>query len=202
MVRDVLLQEVDALVCRGILPTRMKGRCVCSAPSARLVKEIAAEVRYTTGLNAGSAGYDQVVPLELLGPHLRAAGDPDWRISAAARDSYIRGVVPGVDARPPRAPSVFDRKTKWRMYEDFGLLHSKDNYQSCQDIVDAGVLKFQAEAAEDLEVGPRLGSRRFILRRRAPAARHTGAPREVRQQVQGHPRRGPRGRLQLQDQGT
>ena len=46
-------------------------------------------------------------------------------------------------------------KTKWRKYEDLGLLHSRGNHKGCQDNGDAGGQKSHAEAAEGLmQEGP------------------------------------------------
>ena len=61
----------------------------------------------------------------------QSLGDPDWRILTTSTNSYSSGVPVGFKERLPRTPAVFERKTRWKKYEDDDyLLEERGNYPS------------------------------------------------------------------------
>eukprot|EP00973_Karenia_brevis_P012546 1703440-Karenia_brevis.AAC.1 len=76
----------------------------------------------------------------LLGAHLRAMDDPDWRIMAQSSRSFLSGVRLGPGCKLPRTPSVFERKVRWRRLDgmdDNDMPSSKENYSSALENVAA-----------------------------------------------------------------
>ena len=98
----------------------------------------------------------QTVMLKELGGHLRLSGDPDWRIMDTAKDSYLTGTAVGVAERLPRTPAVFERKTKFRKYDEIynedNLPESRENYRSVIGLVDEIEKQFKEEEAEGLMI--------------------------------------------------
>ena len=71
---------------------------------------------------------------KLLGTILKEAGDPDWEFVASMADD---GVSMGVDEPLPRTPSVFRKKTRWRLNKWTGDCFSTDsNYKSGEEFAD------------------------------------------------------------------
>ena len=85
-----------------------------------------------------------------LAAHLaQALGDPDWRILAAAKDSYTTGVPVGYRERLPRTPAVYERKTRWKKYEpDDYVLEERGNYATAAAAMSTIRQQFQEEVRE------------------------------------------------------
>ena len=86
-----------------------------------------------------------------IGHTLRLLGDPDWRIwSANTNQCFETGVFIGVRNALPRVPAVFERKRKWRNYDDAlesGIPYSKENYKSLAPIASVIQVQFEEEEA-------------------------------------------------------
>ena len=67
-----------------------------------------------------------------IGSLLRSAGDPDWRIFK--EELGAEGVPIGVEEDLPRAPAIFEEKSRWRLEERDGLPEPqlRDNYLSTE----------------------------------------------------------------------
>ena len=67
-----------------------------------------------------------------LTSHLaQALGDPDWRVLTTSKHSYATGVPVAFKERLPRTPAVYERKTRWKRYEDDDyILEERKNYPS------------------------------------------------------------------------
>jgi len=62
---------------------------------------------------------------------LRLMNDPDHRVfNGSPNESYTLGVSLGPGVKLPRTPAVFDRKIKWRNYDESQEIHDNTNYQS------------------------------------------------------------------------
>ena len=76
----------------------------------------------------------QCMHLHSIHAHLKCVGDPDgpWLVEGEA--SALKGVRVGPGATLPRTPAVFERKVKWKKYDDLdtedGLPQSRGNYPS------------------------------------------------------------------------
>ena len=81
---------------------------------------------------------------------LRISGDPDHRAFYSSSVSFAHGVRVGFKAKTPRVPAVFDRKTKWRKYEEeeCDWRDDRQNYVSARD--HAAVVQRQFEEEEKL----------------------------------------------------
>ena len=92
--------------------------------------------------------------IEALGELLRILGDPDWRIFASRRHSFATGVPLGLEGLP-RTPAVFERKRRWRKYEEFEGLGGdvKENYVSARLHADEIQKQFEQEALEGADEG-------------------------------------------------
>ena len=61
--------------------------------------------------------------------------DPDWRIMDAAPSSFTKGVQIGSKGVSfPRTPAVYERKVKWRKYDDTPLGLEVENYSGAKGI--------------------------------------------------------------------
>ena len=73
--------------------------------------------------------------LHLLAEVARTLGDPDWRVLVEARANYHTGAPVGFKKRLPRTPAVFERKRRWKPYdEDDYCLEMKANYKSTDGV--------------------------------------------------------------------
>ena len=91
--------------------------------------------------------------LHLLSEIARILGDPDWRVLVQASLNYADGVPVGFKKRLPRTPAVFERKTRWRAYdEDDFCLELKGNYRSAHGVVPQRREQFTKEVAEKMIV--------------------------------------------------
>ena len=94
-------------------------RAAAPFPESELIKTRAELRRVLTsrGLADGQpliGDRPQAFEVRLIGELAKACGDPDYRFT----EIWARGVWVGSKERPlPRTPSVFDRKTKWRLGE-------------------------------------------------------------------------------------
>eukprot|EP00973_Karenia_brevis_P056741 7896129-Karenia_brevis.AAC.1 len=88
-----------------------------------------------------------------IGLHLRLSGDPDWAIFAAKEACFLRGVRLGLDGLMPRTPAVYQRKVKWRTYDEVwdGESISKSYYESVTDNLEA----VEGMVREDVSLGRR-----------------------------------------------
>ena len=69
--------------------------------------------------------------LRLLGELLRLVGDPDFRIYfSSLAGNFWDGVPVGPGAKMPRTPAVFERKVRFRQYDDSEFVADVANYQS------------------------------------------------------------------------
>ena len=97
----------------------------------------------------------QPILLRAVEEHLRLAGDPDYRVFYSSSVSFAKGVTIGIKGRMPRVPAVFDRRTRWRKYEEQAEApHDKENYSS------AGGQLVQIE--EQFKEEERLGAMREV----------------------------------------
>ena len=87
--------------------------------------------------------------LAAMEEYLRVSGDPDSRVFFSSSESFANGVRLGLNAKLPRAPAVFDKKTKWRQYEeeDGDPDLERENYLSAREHANLVQKQFEAEAA-------------------------------------------------------
>ena len=79
------------------------------------------------------------------------AGDPDHRIFWKSRDSFCTGVPVGVGPKAmPRTPALYERKTKWRKYDETEFSWKVDNYSSARSLGPVLEAQFQEEALEGM----------------------------------------------------
>ena len=94
---------------------------------------------------------DQPFLLRLLGEGLRLMNDPDWRIFYAAKgENFWHGVSVGPGTKMPRTPAVFERKTKFRKYDETEFLAEVSNYKSAAGAKMSAVLEQQFISEETL----------------------------------------------------
>ena len=94
---------------------------------------------------------DQPFLLRLLGEGLRLMGDPDWRIFYASKGgNFWDGVAVGPGTKMPRTPAVFERKTKFKKYDETEFLAEAANYKSAAGPKMSSVLETQFAAEEKL----------------------------------------------------
>jgi hypothetical protein len=75
-------------------------------------------------------------------------GDPDWRCLAEGKWSFAKGTPVGIGVKMPRTPAVYERKVRWRKYDqemDGEPPHSKHNYVSAKDHLDEIEQQFREE---------------------------------------------------------
>ena len=76
--------------------------------------------------------------LNLASEAARVLGDPDWRVLVQGRSNYTDGVAVGYRERLPRTPAVFERKKRWRRYdEDDYVLELRRNYRSARESIES-----------------------------------------------------------------
>ena len=98
----------------------------------------------------------EVVPnqpflLRAVGETLKGMKDPDFRIFAEAqRECFSTGVSVGPGRRLPRTPAVFERKVRWRAYEDSEFSGDNKNYQSAAGPHMTNVLRQQFVEEESM----------------------------------------------------
>ena len=63
-------------------------------------------------------GRGQKIRLQVLSDLARLMGDPDWEVLVRDTDSYFAGLPIGVEKPLPRTPAVYERKRKWRKYDE------------------------------------------------------------------------------------
>ena len=85
--------------------------------------------------------------LTALAATLKEISDPDHRIFDGAKESYTVGVPIGYNRPLPRTPAVFERKTRWRSYEDGEANHSMTNYTTVKGHEDELEAQFVSEAS-------------------------------------------------------
>ena len=89
--------------------------------------------------------------LRLIGEVLRLMGDPDWNVFFAdKRGNFWEGVSVGLGIRMPRTPAVFEKKTKYRRYDDSEFQEDMNNYTSAAGPAMAAVLENQFQEESDL----------------------------------------------------
>jgi hypothetical protein len=89
--------------------------------------------------------------LTALAKTLKLAGDPDWRSLVEAEFSFTKGVQIGTKEVPlPRVPAVFERKVKFRTYEDSIFEPWMDNYSSVRGIENTLREQFLEEEKEGM----------------------------------------------------
>ena len=88
--------------------------------------------------------------LRLLGELLRLVEDPDFRIFfASTAGNFWDGVPVGPGVKMPRTPAVFERKVKFRKYDDSEFVSDVANYKSAagpkmSEVLTAQFLKEEA----------------------------------------------------------
>ena len=121
---------------------------ICSRFLDLMLERLEAQGISTVGLEVVAEG--QTFRLRLMEAILKHIGDPDWEILCARPDSFTTGVNIGVLIPSPRTPAVFERKVKFRKYDeddpDVGP-SSKENYKSVGDNLEAIRSQFEEEAA-------------------------------------------------------
>ena len=75
--------------------------------------------------------------LAALEEYLRVSGDPDSRVFFSSREFFANAVRVGPNAKLPRVPAVFDKKTNWKQYkeEDGDPDLEKEHYLSAREHV-------------------------------------------------------------------
>ena len=141
------------------------GKCQASPFDAELVAEGRKTWLEAVASTMGSQGHgntlaalsgippNQPYLLHGVGAHLRAVGDPDWKVFSSKRKfNYIDGVNLGVDERLPRCPALYERRTRQRRYHEEWLGHaeSKENYRSVKGRVREIRKQFKKEAKDGL----------------------------------------------------
>ena len=89
--------------------------------------------------------------LRLIGESLRLMEDPDWRVYfKSGREHFWDGVSVGPGAKMPRTPAVFERKVKYRKYDESEFSSDMQNYKSAAGPEMAKVLEEQFAEEEKL----------------------------------------------------
>jgi hypothetical protein len=84
--------------------------------------------------------------LHLIGEILRLSNDPDWRIYFdSPGENFTDGVSVGPGRKMPRTPSVFERKSKHRKYDQTEFFSDNLNYKSAAGPEMSAVLEKQFE---------------------------------------------------------
>ena len=90
--------------------------------------------------------------LRLIGETLRLMGDPDWRVYFKSnRENFWDGVSVGPGTKMPRTPAVFERKVKFRSYDETEFSADVANYKSAAGPAMAAILEGQFQ--EEAELG-------------------------------------------------
>ena len=84
--------------------------------------------------------------LTAISETLREIGDPDFRIFDGAKESFSTGVPIGFQCKLPRTPAVFERKTKFRSYEEGDSNLFMDNFTTVRGHEEELENQFKAEA--------------------------------------------------------
>ena len=88
--------------------------------------------------------------LPLIGDTLQQIGDPDWKIYERDPQGFTPGVPIGFGEKLPRTPAVFERKTRWRAYDEVSSpVLDMDNYRSTVGLEDV----LRAQFLEEQELG-------------------------------------------------
>ena len=132
--------------------TAAAGKLASSPFDQTLVEDFRAaliEALESQGFRARPRSADRPQPLQirLLQGLAQASKDPECRLF----DWLGEGVRLGVRGKLPRAPAVYDRKTKWSVpeYEGEEIVAWADNYRSIQDKPELVEKQF----AEEIELG-------------------------------------------------
>ena len=153
LIMKKLLEEVAHHDYKKILATLATGRCTCcpfAEDSVETVKDFLRNIITKVDRKELSMRPEegQCFLLQPIGRVLRMLGDPDWRIYAKNKESFMTGVRIGYKEKLPRTPAVYERKTSWHHYsEDLesGLPQSKSNYRSVKDNASKIEEQFQEE---------------------------------------------------------
>ena len=81
---------------------------------------------------------------------LRFSGDPDSRAFFSSSVSFAKGVRLGPGVRLPRVPAVFEKKDKWRRYDETTSGEKgveRENYMSAKERAREVQKQFQVEAS-------------------------------------------------------
>ena len=84
--------------------------------------------------------------LPALGETLRLLDDPDWRIFHVSIDSFSKGVPVGMGEKMTRTPAVYERKVKWRKYDESEQILDMENYRSAVGIGEVLQKQFEEES--------------------------------------------------------
>ena len=85
--------------------------------------------------------------LSLIGQTLKELGDPDWKIFEKDPKGFSEGVPVGFREKLPRTPAVFERKTRWRAYDEVAEVSlCMDNYRSTAGLEAVLEAQFQEES--------------------------------------------------------
>ena len=87
--------------------------------------------------------------LPLVSETLKLMGDPDYMFFSSKKNGLASGTTVGMGEHMPRTPQVFERKNRWKKYDDSVYTAHLLNYASAADLSE--VLERQFE--EELDLG-------------------------------------------------
>ena len=118
-----------------------RGRELCGAAIDQL--------HHIADLSVIPAG--QCFRLKLIGAMLKSAGDPDWAVYADAKRNFVEGVPLGYREPLPRTPAIFERKVKWRQYNDEELAWAVEgNYGTTSERHEQIAKQFEEEQEQGM----------------------------------------------------
>jgi hypothetical protein len=93
----------------------------------------------------------QTFYLKAISETLRLMGDPDHRVfHGSPNESFTLGVSLGPGSKLPRTPAVFERKTRWKNYDETQEIHDNSNYLSAASPGMDKILEAQFREEEEL----------------------------------------------------
>ena len=93
----------------------------------------------------------QCFRLHLIGELLKAVNDPDWQVYTHAKINFASGVPLGYREPLPRTPALFNRKKKWKSYQDEELSWAvSGNYGDISSKEPQIRKQFEAEEKDDM----------------------------------------------------
>lgn len=154
-VRDSLRKIITGLPYRKIIASMATGHCRDNPFGEEAVGKARAEFHrllksWSPEFVSEEPSPGQPFYLKSLAEYLHVLGDPDWRCLYESSWSYHHGTPVGVEVRMPRTPAVYERKVRWRKYDegyDGAEPRSRKNYSSADAHLQDIEIQFREEAA-------------------------------------------------------
>ena len=127
------------------------GKYLCSPFGDYMVRDARAAVLERLRLQGATGDLHTAPPgqpylLHAVGEYARLTEDPDNRIVHRSTHSFCKGIRNGANSFLHRTPAVFERKVKWRKYDQEEMTEAwMSNHRVVTDNADAIVAKFADE---------------------------------------------------------